>query len=854
MPQPVQPPEIPAIIEFVTFEDEVQLNKFSLEPSATLPSRTLPAGVLATPTPPETFAPESSSLRVERSASLLGSRISANHSSLPVAVEPSGQAQVRESSVPASQLTNQLLTASPSLEHGEAEENSSILTSEAPNVVTTDSNASNLASERPSTTTSLTPSDTTSNTYEVAPKVKRLITQERGGLVREFEFTVPTETETQPSPNEDVTPAPDEGEDEVEDEAPPPLPASPDATTTPTTPFGTGGVIELTADQQEYDEQRQVITATGNVILRFREALLDADRVEVNLPNRIIVAEGNVALTRGEQVLRGERFEYYFVQDSGVILNASGELYTPTSGTDFDIFAPTDGSTGTVVNRPVSDRITSNQPLGGITNLQGYSFSVGAGSEISNVAAPQTGGTLTQFRYIADRVDFEGSEAIATNVRITNDPFSPPELELRADTARFRRVEPLVDEIVASRPRLVFDQGLELPTFRNRVVIDRREREPALFNFGFDSEDRGGLFVERTFEIVNTPAVRFNVTPQYFLQKAVFEEGVIDPSVFGVRARVNATLSPRTTVVGTGILTSFDLGELEDELRASVRLQQGIDIINLPHTLSLEYSYRNRLFNGTLGEQTVQSSLGAVLSSPNIPVGNTGVNLSYQVGAQYINADTDRLDLLEPIRENNRVSLGRYQGVVSLSKGFLLWQGEGLPATPTEGLRYTPAPVVPYLSLGTDLTGVVSAYSNGETQESLSGTIGLVGQIGHFSKPFLDYTGFNISYSQVVRSGLSPFLFDRDADTSVLSGGINQQIYGPFRAGFQTSISLDNNEQISTDYFLEYSRRTYNVLLRFNPVLGLGSLSLRINDFNWTGNPGSFSGADVRPVVQGVTR
>ena len=852
MPQPVQPPEIPAIIESVTFEDEVQPNQFSLEPSATLPSRTLPAGVLATPTPPESFAPESSSLRVEKSASLLGSRISADQSFPPVAVEPSGQAQARENSVPASPSTDKALTASPSLEHGEAEENSSTLTLEAPNVATTDSNASNQASEHPSTTASLRPSDTTSNTYEVAPNVKRLITQERGGLVREFEFTVPTETQTQSSPNEEVTPAPGEGE--VEGEAPPQIPASPDATTTPTTPFGTGGVIELTADRQEYDEQRQVITATGNVILRFREALLDADRVEVNLPNRIIVAEGNVALTRGEQVLRGERFEYYFVQDSGVILNASGELYTPTSGTDFDIFAPTDGSTGTVVNRPVSDRITSNQPLGGITNLQGYSFSVGAGSEISNVATPQTGGTLTQLRYIADRVDFEGSEAIATNVRITNDPFSPPELELRADTARFRRVEPLVDEIVASRPRLVFDQGLEIPTFRNRVVIDRREREPALFNFGFDAEDRGGLFVERTFEIVNTPTVRFNVTPQYFLQKAVFEEGVIDPSVFGLRARVNATLGPRTTVVGTGILTSFDLGELEDELRASVRLQQGIDIINLPHTLSLEYSYRNRLFNGSLGEQTVQSSIGGVLSSPEIPLGDTGISLSYQVGAQYINADTDRLDLLEPIRENDRVSLGRYQGVVNLSKGFLLWQGEGLPPTPTEGLRYTPAPVVPYLALNTSLTGVASAYSNGDSQESLSGTIGLVGQIGHFSKPFLDYTGFNISYSQVVRSGLSPFLFDRDADTSVLSGGITQQIYGPFRAGFQTSISLDNNEQISTDYFVEYSRRSYNVLLRFNPVLGLGSLSLRINDFNWTGNPDSFSGTGVRPVVQGVTR
>jgi hypothetical protein len=163
--------------------------------------------------------------------------------------------------------------------------------------------------------------------------------------------------------------------------------------------------------------------------------------------------------------------------------------------------------------------------------------------------------------------------------------------------------------------------------------------------------------------------------------------------------------------------------------------------------------------------------------------------------------------------------------------------------------------VLPNLRLNTAISGVTSLYTNGDTQESLSGTIGLVGQLGHFSRPYLDYTGFNISYTQVLLGNESPFLFDRVADTSILSGGITQQIYGPFRLGFQTSFSLDNNQQISTDYFLEYSRRTHNILLRYNPVLGLGSISFQISDFNWTGNPGLFGGSGgVRPVMEGVTR
>jgi len=272
----------------------------------------------------------------------------------------------------------------------------------------------------------------------------------------------------------------------------------------------------------------------------------------------------------------------------------------------------------------------------------------------------------------------------------------------------------------------------------------------------------------------------------------------------------------------------------------------------LPHTLNVEYSYRDRLFNGSLGYQTVQSSLGAVITSPVIPLGNTGVNLSYQAGAAYINADTDRLDLLDAVRTNNRVSLGRVQASATLSKGFVLWQGKGLPATPTEGLRYTPTPVVPYLQLNTVLTGVGSAYSSGDTQESLSGTVGIVGQVGHFSKKFLDYTGFNLSYTQVARGNLSPFLFDRVADTSILSGGITQQVYGPFRAGFQTALNLSTRQEISTDYFVEYSRRSYSILLRYNPKLELGSISLRISDFNWGGNPGPFD--ETRNVIQGVKR
>ena len=818
MSQPVQPPETPAIVRYVSSEDSSSSQEPSLVLSSSQPSHTQSKGIHATPDPPTSFPPESSLLQAEASAALLGSPISRDYSSWKERGEMLILQREDQPNLPA---------ISPYSSSSERAISSSLINF--------------------------------GGSY-----YKSILTYERGGEVREFKLLSPQPNQptwsdpewAQTNESEESLPQQEpnsEPVNESEESLPQQEPTSEPETNQPAGPFDGGGIIELSADSQKYDEQRQIITAEGDVVLRFRDAVLDADRLQVNLPNRIIVAEGNVALTRGGQVLRGERFEYYFVQDSGVILQARGEGGRTTQ---------------TSPPQPISDRARSNQPLQGVSNLGGYSFAVGASLDIdeeTGTANPSlrgldTGGNITRFRYEADRVEFEGQEVVATNVRITNDPFSPPELELRAEQATFRRISPLVDEVVARKPRIVFDQGFSLPVLRNRVVIDRRPRSPGLVSFGFDDDDRGGLFLEREFEIIDNSKFRLRLTPQYFLQKAILGDGddsdggVINPSSLGLKARLDGNLGPRTSLRGSAVFTSLDLGEAEDELRASLRLGQIIGT-TLPHNLSLEYSYRDRLFNGSLGFQTVQSSLGAVLTSPVIPLGKTGINLTYQAGAANINARTDRLDLLPPLpRDNNRINLTRYQGIASLSRYFTLWQGKALPPTATEGLRYSPTPVTPYLGLNTSISGVASAYSSGDTQESLSGTIGLVGQIGHFSRRYLDYTGFNINYTQVARGDLSPFLFDRAADSQVLSGGITQQIYGPFRAGFQTSFNLDTGEEISTDLFIEYSRRTYNILLRYNPVQQIGSVSLRINDFNWTGDTELFGGSGVNPVVQGVTR
>lgn len=133
----------------------------------------------------------------------------------------------------------------------------------------------------------------------------------------------------------------------------------------------------------------------------------------------------------------------------------------------------------------------------------------------------KTGGQVRRVRFEAGRIDFYARGWQARDVRLTNDPFSPPELEIRADTVTLTREAPLRDRIKTQRQRLVFDRGFSVPIPKNEQVIDRRERDvtPGLFSIGYDGDQRGGVYIERSFKPIDTEGVTFSLTPQFYPKK-----------------------------------------------------------------------------------------------------------------------------------------------------------------------------------------------------------------------------------------------------------------------------------------------------------------------------------------------
>ncbi len=582
------------------------------------------------------------------------------------------------------------------------------------------------------------------------------------------------------------------------DNRPPAKPTDP----LPVTPQGQPLTVQ--ADRQQYDLNRNAFVAEGRAIARFEGSELTADRLEARLREREVVATGNIVFVRGDQRLQGTRLTYNYGTRRGKLENARGFVNLGT------------------LDRPTAQRL----PPGSVVLSVG-----GDGSE--------EGGGIRRLGFTAQELTLDNDRWAARDLRLTTDPFAPPELEIATPTARLTPISPTQDRLETDAPRLVFDRVVSLPLPISTLTLDRFRNDFPI-RLGFDRQERGGFFYQQNFDVLRRDNVHLQISPQLFVQRGLNRGNLLDANLVGVVARLEARLGEQEEVVARASIPSLDVGDLENQLRFHATYRRPIFG---DHTLETQLAYRDRLFNGSLGFQDVRGAVGFTVFSPVRPLGDTGLNWRYQAGAQYLTAEQDGTGGITV------GSLTRAQTAVTVDRRISLWRGEPLPATPEEGLRYTPQPLIPSVDAFWRVTGAVSAYSNGDNQSSLTGTVGLAAELGNFSRPFFDYTRLNFSYSQGLVGGQSPFLFDRIVDREVFSAGIVQQVFGPVRIGWEQRWSLTAGRVIDAIYTLEYQRRTYALAIRYSPQREIGEILIRLSDFNWREPP-----PEVTEVETGLER
>ncbi len=470
-------------------------------------------------------------------------------------------------------------------------------------------------------------------------------------------------------------------------------------------------------------------------------------------------------------------------------------------------------------------------------------------------------GSISRIRFQGSQIRIQGNRWTAEQMAFTNDPFTPA-----ASWSLARKVVAVMDErgvtrITSRNTQILLDGKISLPAITNTTI---GEEEIAL-TLDTDKQDRDGFYIGYNLEPIKLGrSGSLELQPQLMAQRAIEgrtssyirpgENLATPPSdqpasfgdMFGLLAALNLPMG-WISLNADASLSSFDPDHFRSGTRSTTRLKAPLALPGHDSaSADLFGAYRERIYNGSLGLQTVVYSYGANLKGSvilNRPKPATNWNRGPFFAPISLNWAAQSGNYQANLFETNTLeTLWRSYANLALSTTLQLWQGSALDASenPARGLRYSATPVIPGFGINLGASGYAASYSDGANQNTLTLWGGPSLTLGHFEKPLFDYTRLSASLAGTFLNGGSPFGFDRAVDLRTISFQAAQQIYGPLVVEAGATFNIDNNSEFYGDASYSYvevklQRRSYELGVYYSPYDGIGGIRVKLNDFNFTG-------------------
>ena len=442
-------------------------------------------------------------------------------------------------------------------------------------------------------------------------------------------------------------------------------------------------------------------------------------------------------------------------------------------------------------------------------------------------------GTISRWRVQASKILITADGWEADRMGFSNDPFTPAQTRIDAEDVIAREQANGDVLISARRNRLIVEERLPIPVTR-RQLIQKEEEVENRFVVGIDNRDRDGLFVGRNLKPLTIgTSTELSVQPQFMVQRAIDGDFNSAADLFGLDAKLRGRYW-NYKLNGDADISSFDPADILSSSRYWGSFGRDIDMGGLGVlSTNLFGAYRYRTWNGSLGETDINAAYGVYAQTKGS--WSTGeVDHDYLIRGAIGDYDADRFN------SNRRLRSGRGSLFASVTSKIPLLKGKTAELIPTAAYRYSPVPIVPGLSLNTNVNTSIAVYGDGRHKETLSLSGGPTITLGTFSKPFLDFTQISIVGSGSLKNGDSPFAFDRNVDLATLGVGLTQQIVGPVVLSTGVSYNVDPGSKyygstVNSNIELRWQRRSYDVGVYFNPYKGIGGVRFRLNDFDFKG-------------------
>jgi len=485
------------------------------------------------------------------------------------------------------------------------------------------------------------------------------------------------------------------------------------------------------------------------------------------------------------------------------------------------------------------------------------------------------GGMVSRIRFQGSQIRIRGNRWTAEAMAFTNDPFTPADSWSLA-----RKVVAVMDErgvtrITSRSTQILLDGKVSLPAITNTTI----GAEEIAIILDADKQDRDGIYIGYNIKPIQLgQRGSLQLQPQLMVQRALegrtssfvlpgeslasptADQGATFGDMFGLLAALNVPMG-WVSLDADASLSTFNPDNLRSGTRSTTRLSAPLRLPGHDSaSAALFGAYRERIYNGSLGLQTVVYSYGANLA------GTAVFNRPKPAPAAAPEGESVTLPrpsqstgpFFAPVSLNWAAQSGNYQAALyqtntldtlwrsyanlAIGTTLQLWQGSALDASddPKRGLRYSPSPVVPGLGVDFGASGYLASYSDGSNQNTLTLFGGPSLTLGQFNKPFLDYTRFSASIASTFLGGASPFGFDRTVDLRTLSFQAAQQIYGPLVVEAGATFNIDNGSEFYGDVSYSYvevklQRRSYELGVYYSPYDGIGGIRVKLNDFNFTG-------------------
>ena len=576
---------------------------------------------------------------------------------------------------------------------------------------------------------------------------------------------------------------------------------------------------EIVIQSDKQSEINDVIYAEGNVSVSFRGKLLKADNLIYDKSNKEISATGNVILIMNDQVFKLSQLRYNFISKKGYLLDVKGSINTNT----------------------LMDDLSSNFSISDSNKIESL-------LKLEKKEVLHTPNKVNNWIFSTERITIDGKKWKSNKAIFSNDILQSKQVKLEINSVEaYSSKEQL--RFRSSLNYLVLDENVSIPFwFGNRALNKSGQNDlESSWTIGYDKLDKDGLFFGRKLKSLNlSDDFIINLEPQFLIQRSFngktksfvkkgdlitgekVERDTKFADNFGFKSEIKGNVNNWDLEIVNEI-NSLDTDKFSDAVRFKSILKKEINFLNAKWDKSFYGVYRDRVWNGSLGETEIYAGYGSKLEKKHTwEVKGINKTEVLSLGLAHLKG--------EALSSKNLIDSPKANLFYSLDQNIPLSVDKPKSKIIDSSYEYIYEPIKKGLSLNTRLAASYSLYDDGNHQEYIGFGFGPELILGNFKKKTFDYTRISLLPFYKFKNGDSIFKFDQISDKFTLDIGVDQQLVGPIMLKGSGTLNLDSEsndygELINSKISLNWKKRSYEFGIFYQPHNQAGGISFNLFGF-----------------------